>query len=403
MRDEDDFNKVKAKYRALKPHMDERVKRCWAASEARAIGWGGISMVARVTGLSRTTIQQGMKEISSADKLVALSGVRCPGGGRRKLSVEDRKLVRDLKYLVESSTRGDPQSPLLWTSKSTRNLADELSLMQHQVSYKTVGRVLKDLGYSLQSNRKAREGESHPDRDAQFIYINKKVKCFQKHKQPVVSVDTKKKELIGNYKNSGQEWRQKARPLEVKSKDFPDQKLGKVIPYGVYDITHDDGWVSVGIDHDTAEFAVESIRRWWLRMGCVVYPDAQKLLITADAGGSNASRSRLWKVSLQRLADEFGLEIMVCHYPPGTSKWNKIEHRMFCHITENWRSRPLISRAVVVNLIGNTKTRAGLKVKAQLDLNPYPIGQKISDEQFAAVNVKKHNFHGDWNYSIAPY
>jgi hypothetical protein len=312
-------------------------------------------------------------------------------------------LLQDLQRLVEPATRGDPMSPLLWTCKSTRHLAEALAGLGHDVSHQTVARLLTDLGYSLQANRKTMEGKDHPDRNAQFEHINRKVRSFQRRGQPVVSVDTKKKELVGNYKNPGQEWQPKGKPQKVKSKDFPDKVMGKVSPYGVYDMTANEGWVNVGITHDTAEFAKESVRRWWYRMGQKVYPEATELLITADAGGSNGSRLRLWKVCLQHLADELQLKISVCHFPPGTSKWNKIEHRMFCHITENWRGRPLVSHGVVVNLIGSTKTRSGLRVEADLDTNRYETGIKVTDEELRAVRLKKDKFHGDWNYKVIPH
>jgi hypothetical protein len=307
-----------------------------------------------------------------------------------------------LRALLESTTRGDPESPLCWTCKSTRNLAEELGTQGHQVSHRTIATLLYELDYSLQANRKTREGVSHPDRNAQFEHINALVKQFQKRGQPVISVDTKKKELIGDFKNAGREWHRKMSPERVRSKDFPDPELGKVSPYGVYDLTANAGWVSVGVTHDTAQFATETIRRWWLRMGSRMYPRASQLLVTADGGGSNGSRSRLWKVSVQGVADTLGLTISVCHFPPGTSKWNKIEHRMFCHITENWRGKPLHSRAVVVNLIANTKTRKGLHINAGLDPNDYPTGIKVTDEELAAVNITRDKFHGEWNYTIRP-
>lgn len=318
------------------------------------------------------------------------------------MTERDRTLLKDLQSLLEASTRGDPQSPLLWTSKSTRHLAEALVQQGHHVSHDTVARLLDELHYSLQANRKTKEGSAHPDRDAQFAHINKQVRAFQKRGQPVVSVDTKKKELIGDFKNAGHEWHPQGQPVKVRSKNFVDKHLGKGIPYGVYDITANNGWVSVGIDHDTAQFAAESLHRWWQHMGSRVYPTAKALLVTADAGGSNGYRLRLWKVALQALADAIGLRIAVCHFPPGTSKWNKIEHRMFCHITENWRGKPLVSRAVIVNLIGNTKTRTGLMIKAELDENRYPTGIKVSDEDLAAVRIKREKLHGDWNYTILP-
>ena len=305
------------------------------------------------------------------------------------MTERDRTLLKDLQSLLEASTRGDPQSPLLWTSKSTRHLADALGHQGHHVSHDTVARLLDELHYSLQANRKTKEGSAHPDRDAQFEHINKQVRAFQKRGHPVVSVDTKKKALIGDFKNAGHEWHPQGQPIKVRSKDVVDKHLGKGIPYGVYDITANNGWVSVGIDHDTAQFAAESLHRWWQQMGSRVYPTAKALLVTADAGGSNGYRLRLWKVALQALADAIGIRISVCHFPPGTSKWNKIEHRMFCHITENWRGKPLVSRAVIVNLIGNTKTRTGLTIKAELDESRYPTGIKVSDEELAAVRIKR--------------
>jgi Rhodopirellula transposase DDE domain len=388
--------------------MDEHVRRRWAACEARAIGWGGITAVAEATGLSRPTIRAGLTEVQGGaprpaeDEPPAAHRVRRGGGGRRRVTERDRTLLQDLQSLLEASTRGDPQSPLLWTSKSTRHLADALVQQGHHVSHDTVARLLDELHYSLQANRKTKEGSAHPDREAQFEHINTQVRAFQKRGHPVVSVDTKKKELIGDFKNAGHEWHPQGQPVKVRSKDFVDKHLGKGIPYGVYDITANNGWVSVGIDHDTAQFAAESLRRWWQQMGSRVYPTAKALLVTADAGGSNGYRLRLWKVALQALADTIGLRISVCHFPPGTSKWNKIEHRMFCHITENWRGKPLVSRAVIVNLIGNTKTRTGLTIKAELDENRYPTGIKVSDEDLAAVRIKREKFHGDWNYTILP-
>lgn len=399
---------VRNKYQALRPVMDEKVRRRWAACEALAIGWGGITAVAEATGISRPTIRAGLAEVQGGvppakeDHETEGQRIRREGGGRRRVTEGDRPLLKDLQSLLASSTRGEPQSPLLWTSKSTRHLAEALGQQGHQVSHHTVARLLDDLHYSLQGNRKTKEGRAHPDRNAQFEHINKQVQAFQKRGQPVVSVDAKKKELIGDFKNAGREWHPQGQPVKVRSKDFVDKHLGKGIPYGVYDLTANNGWVSVGIDHDTAQFAAESLRRWWQHMGFRVYPKAKELLVTADAGGSNGYRIRLWKVALQGLADAIGLRISVCHFPPGTSKWNKIEHRMFCHITENWRGKPLVSRAVIVNLIGSTKTRAGLAIKAELDENAYPTGIKVSDAELAAVRIKRAKFHGDWNYTILP-
>ncbi len=393
---------VRQKYEVLAPLLHEKARRRWAAAEALSLGRGGISTVAAATGLSRPTIRKGIAELQHGLPDDDPSSLRTPGAGRPALAVTDRLLLRNLKRLVDPATRGDPMSPLLWTCKSTRALAKALGEQGHDVSHQTVARLLDDLGYSLQANRKTEEGKGHPDRNAQFEHINRKVKTFQRQGQPVVSVDTKKKELVGNFKNGGQEYEPKGRPRRVKAKDFPTRE-GKVSPYGVYDLTRNEGWVNVGITHDTAEFAVESIRRWWYRMGSPTYPEATELLITADGGGSNGSRSRLWKLRLQRLADELGLKVSVCHFPPGTSKWNKIEHRMFCHITENWRGRPLVSHAVVVNLIGGTTTRTGLRVGAELDANMYPTGIKVTNEEFEAIRLKKDTFHGEWNYNITPH
>lgn len=399
---------VRDKFHALDVVMNERVRRLWAAAEAKALGWGGISTVAEATGLSRTTIRAGMAELEAPRKGAEPAGsrwarVRRRGGGRARLWRVDATLCQDVQLLVEASTRGDPQSPLLWTNKSTRRLAAELVAQGHAVSHTTVARLLEGMGYSLQAPRKRLEGASHPDRDAQFEHINAQVRAFQARGQPVVSVDTKKKELVGPFRNGGREWYPKGSPPPVQVHDFPDAELGKAIPYGVYDLRTNAGWVSVGITHDTAEFAVETLRRWWQRMGARVYPQARELLITADGGGSNGVRSRLWKVALQGLADELGLRITVCHFPPGTSKWNKIEHRLFCHITENWRGRPLVSRAAIVALIGNTTTRTGLRVNAELDVHDYPTGIEVTDAQFNALRLEKDAFHGEWNYTLLPH
>src|SRR4051794_9647658 len=399
---------IRQKYEALAPLLHEKAQRRWAACEALALGRGGISLVSVATGLSRPTIRRGLAEINTTQDDAQESErdrtrIRRPGAGRPRLTTSDRSLLDDLKRLVDPATRGDPMSPLLWTCKSTRHLAQALASLGHDVSHQTVARLLSDLGYNLQANRKTEEGKGHPDRDAQFEHINRKVRSFQRRGQPVVSVDTKKKELIGNYKNPGREWEPEGRPRRVKSKDFPDKALGKVAPYGVYDLTTNEGWVNVGITHDTAEFAVESIRRWWYRMGSQVYAGAKELLVTADSGGSNGCRPRLWKVCLQELADELGLRVHVCHFPPGTSKWNKIEHRMFCHITENWRGRPLVSHAVVVNLIGSTRTRTGLRIRAELDTNAYAKGIKVTKGQLAGVRLRRDKFHGEWNYTVLPH
>jgi transposase len=397
---------VRRKYELLLPLMNERMRRHWAACEAITLQRGGVTLVAEATGLSRTTIWAGLREIRHPDEMPAddlpRERSRQAGAGRPFLEQVDPTLVKDLEALVEATTRGDPQSPLRWTCKSTRNLAEELERQGHRVGYRTVAALLHDLGYSLQANRKTREGSSHPDRDAQFKHIGRRVRAFQRAGQPAVSVDSKKRELVGDFKNAGQEWHPAGCPEEVRAKDFPDKRLGKVTPSGVYDLTHDQGWVSVGIDHNTSLFAGETIRRWWDEMGKPLYPEADRLLITADAGGSNGYRCRLWKLALQRLADAIGLRVTVCHFPPGTSKWNKIEHRMFCHITKNWRGKPLSSRAVVVNLIGNTRTKAGLHIQAELDTKAYAIGIKVSDEELAAVQIENDTFHGEWNYTISP-
>lgn len=395
---------IRSKYEPLKNILDERTCRIWAAIEAKAIGWGGISEVSNATGLSRTTITSAMKELN---KLIEgnefeVVKIRRSGGGRKSLIEKDPTLIQDLEMLLEPATRGDPESPLRWTCKSTRKLAEELERQNHIIGDRKVAQLLHDLDYSLQSNRKTKEGASHPDRDAQFEYINSKTKQFQARGQPVISVDTKKKELIGDFKNVGQEWRPKGEPEEVQVYDFKDKALGKGIPYGVYDITDNVGWVSVGKDHDTAEFACETIRRWWRKMGIQRYANANSLLIIADGGGSNGRRSRLWKVSLQKFADETQLKISVCHFPPGTSKWNKIEHRMFCHITQNWRGKPLVSHEVMVNLIGSTTTKKGLKISAEIDRNGYQTGIKIYDKEMDELNIEKDDFHGEWNYKICP-
>jgi Rhodopirellula transposase DDE domain len=397
---------VQRKFELLRPLMNERMRRHWAACEAMALPRGGVTLVAQATGLSRTTIWAGLRALRHPDDLpgddLPCGRSRHAGAGRPFLEEADPTLVGDLEALLEANTRGDPQSPLLWTCQSTRNLAEELNRRGHRAGYRTVAALLHGLGYSLQANRKTREGSSHPDRDAQFEYINRQVRTFQRAGQPAVSVDSKKRELVGDFKNAGREWRPAGRPEEVRAKDVPDPRLGKVTPSGVYDLTYNEGWVSVGIDHNTARFATETLRRWWYEMGAPLYPDADRLLVTADAGGSNGYRCRLWKVALQQLADTLGLRIAVCHFPPGTSKWNKIEHRMFCHITRNWRGRPLLSHAVVVNLIGSTKTKTGLHIQAELDTNSYESGIKVSDEELATVRMEKAAFHGEWNYTISP-
>ena len=396
---------IEVRYSALAPLMDERLRRQWAAAEALSLGWGGVLAVSRATGLSRNTIARGLEELQDRqhDPAAAVSaGPRVVGGGRKSCLVTDDELAAALERLVDPVTRGDPQSPLRWTCKSTTQLAVELTRQGHGVSPSTVGRLLKAAGYSLQSNRKTKEGGNHPDRNAQFEHINATVRAFQKRGQPVISVDTKKKELVGNYRNFGRDWRPRGEPEEVLVYDFIDKKLGKAIPCGVYDVTENEGWVSVGIDHDTARFAAEAIRRWWIKMGAKRHRGAIQLLITADGGGSNSSRCRLWKLALQDLSIKLDLPIHVCHFPPGTSKWNKIEHRMFCHITQNWRGRPLVSHEVIINLIANTSTEQGLRIKAELDAAIYPLKIKVTDEELAAVKIKRHKFHGEWNYAIRP-
>lgn len=399
---------LRSKYNLLLPVLDERSLRLCAAADAYAAGYGGISQVSRAAGFSRTTIYAGIRELKELSSgpvtkhAPTTRRIRKPGGGRKPRTETDRKLLCDLDKLLDPVTRGDPMSPLRWTCKSTTKLATELRQMGHAVSQSTVWRLLDELGYSMQSNRKGREGASHPDRNAQFEYISNSAQEFLARRQPVISVDTKKKELVGPFKNGGREWQKKGEPVEVNIHDFADKQLGKVIPYGVYDIGRNEGWVSVGVTHDTAQFAVQTIRHWWKTMGSVVYPQATELLITADGGGSNGSRVRLWKVELQRLANELGMTIHVRHFPPGTSKWNKIEHRMFCHITENWRGRPLMSRMAIVNLISNTKTAQGLSIKAALDKATYETGRKISDAEMKTLSVVPAAFHGEWNYRIRP-
>jgi hypothetical protein len=396
---------LRRKFTHLASELSERGRRRWAASEALELGHGGIKVVAQATGLGERTIRRGCQELRHEQAPASLAGrrIRHPGGGRKPLQTHDPALASALEALVDPTTRGDPMSPLRWTCKSTRKLATALKGQGHQVSHTTVAQLLADLDYSLQGTRKTLEGAAHPDRDAQFRYINRCVKVFQRAGQPVISVDAKKKELVGPFAHGGRDYQPQGQPERVRTHDFPDKHLGKICPYGVYDPTHNCGWVSVGIDHDTAQFAVESIRRWWWHMGQVAYPQAHAILITADGGGSNASRNRLWKVELQQLADEIGLALYVRHFPPGTSKWNKIEHRMFCHITENWRGRPLISHEVVVNLIGHTTTNTGLIIQAELDKNAYPTGIKVSREDMTQLKLSPAKFHGkDWNYAIKP-
>jgi hypothetical protein len=396
-----DESAIRLRFEALAPMLDEQGRRRFAAAEAMRAGPGGVSAVMRATGIARSTIRRGLDELADGDTPDG-ERVRRAGGGRKPLSATDERLIDDLRTLVEPETRGDPQSPLLWTCKSLRKLSQSLRDMGHKIGRTVVGELLYKLDYRLQTNRKTREGASHPDRDAQFCYINDRVKAALAAGEPAISVDTKKKELVGDFKNGGREWRPKSSPEQVRVHDFVIPELGRAVPYGVYDIADNAGWVSVGIDHDTAAFATNAIGSWWELMGRARYPHARSLLITADGGGSNGSRVRLWKVELQKLADELGMPITVCHLPPGTSKWNEIEHRLFSFITGNWRGKPLISHQVIVELIAATTTEAGLKVRCQLDPNAYPAGIKVSDAELEAVNLSRHDFHGEWNYTISP-
>lgn len=396
-----DENSIREKFLKIVPVMTERSRRIWAATEAQALGYGGISAVSRATGLSRNTIQQGIRELESPEDL-SPDRVRRPGGGRKPASVIDPCLREDLERLIDPVTRGDPESPLRWTCKSTRKLARELKECGHQVSHTVVAALLHEMGYSLQANRKVREGGNHPDRNEQFEKINRKVRHRISRGQPVISVDCKKKELVGDFKNGGREWHPKGRPEEVRVHDFKIKELGKAIPYGVYDVHRNTGWVSVGMSHETAAFAVNTIRQWWREMGKKSYAIAKSLLIVADSGGSNGSRVRLWKWELQKLANETGLRISVCHLPPGTSKWNKIEHRLFSYITQNWRGQPLLTHATIVNLIANTRTTEGLEVRCILDENHYPPKIEVTDEQMASIQIQRDEFHGEWNYTISP-
>lgn len=392
---------ISKRYDLLKSSLDERSKRLYLAAEAISLGWGGVSTVSRSTGASPNTIVKGCNELES-EKTLHDGKIRASGGGRKKCIDKDPTLLSDLESLIEPSTLGDPESPLRWTSKSLRKIAAELQNMGHKISHSRVADILHMLGYSLQANKKTIEGSEHPDRDKQFEHINEKCREFQEKGQPVISVDAKKKEMVGNFKNGGKELCPEKDPIKVNVYDFVDKELGKVNPYGVYDITNNEGWVNVGIDHDTASFAVESIRKWWHMMGCISHPDATKILITADGGGSNGHRVRLWKTELQKLADETGLEISVCHFPPGTSKWNKIEHRLFSYISINWRGKPLTSYEVIVNLIARTTTKKGLKVKCMLDENEYPKGIKITKGEVEELEIVRDKFHGEWNYTFNP-
>jgi hypothetical protein len=401
----DVVKRIRRKYLMLGKVLNERTRRLWAATEAQAIGYGGVLQVSEATGLSRSRIVRGLRELEkqSAAEPAALDRIRRPGGGGKWLTDKDATLLSDLDSLVDPTTRGDPMSPLRWTCKSTTKLAFELNGQGHKISARAVAGLLKKQGYSLQSNLKTKEGTSHPDRNAQFEHINDLAKTFSRRGQPVISVDTKKKELVGDYKMAGREWLPAGSPEPVQMHDFPDPRIGKAIPYGVYDVAGNEGWVNVGVDHDTPDFAVAAIRAWWRNMGSRRYPEATDVMITADSGGSNAARSRGWKMALQRLADETGIRITVAHFPPGTSKWNKIEHRMFCHITQNWRGRPLLTHDVIVNLIANTTTRAGLTIKAKLDKRTYPLGVEFTKAEFSTLNIKPASFHGDWNYVITPH
>lgn len=397
---------VRGKYGLLRPELNERTRRLWAASEAMALGWGGITIVVTATGLAQNTVTTGIRELHAQqrgeEEPLSSDRIRRPGGGRKKLTQTNPDLLPALEKIIDPVTRGDPESPLRWTCKSAQKIADVLQEEGHSVSERTVNTLLHEQGYSLQSNRKTREGVGHPDRDAQFQHISESVQDFHRRNQPVISVDTKKKELVGYYKNNGREWQKKREPVEVNMHDFPDKELGKIVPYGIYDILHNEGWMHLGIDHDTAQFAAESIRMWWKRMGKGRYPQATELLITADGGGSNGSRSRLWKVELQKFADELGMTIHVHHFPPGTSKWNKIEHRMFSFISKNWRGKPLLNRATVVDLITNTRTKTGLHIEAALDERTYEKGVKVTDEEMERLNLYQESFHGEWNYRLEP-
>jgi hypothetical protein len=401
------IDRIRRKYQTLRSVLDERARRLWAGTEAKELGWGGVTTVAQATGLSRMTVRTGMVELQTAGrtrgkKVVTAPRIRRRGGGRKTLSEHDPQLLAVLEALIEPTARGEPDSPLRWTIRSTRVLADTLRRKGHPVSHTAVANLLDEAGFSLQANRKTREGKSHPDRDAQFHYINRLVRRLQRRGQPAISVDTKKKELVGDFKNGGREYRRRGRPAKVRVHDFADKQLGKAIPYGVYDLANNEGWVSVGITHDTAEFASATIQRWWTKMGRSRFPQATELLITADGGGSNGSRTRLWKTALQQLANKTGLTLIVCHFPPGTSKWNKIEHRLFSFVTQNWRGKPLVTVQAIVELIGNTRTTKGLIVKAALDPNDYPTGKNVSNEELSQVSLQRHKFHGDWNYTIRP-
>lgn len=396
-----DIDEIRQRFEILSPFLNERTRRLVAASETLRLPRGGVSLVSEATGVSRRAIGVGLQDLHDPQGL-AVDRVRQVGGGRKKLVDLDPTLRADLERLIEPITRGDPMSPLRWIAKSLRNITEELNQQGHKVTHPVIGNILTKMGYCLQSNRKTYEGGKHPDRNAQFEHINEKVKAFMAEGLPVISVDTKKKELVGNFKNGGKELRPQGDPEDVRTHDFPIKGKGKVSPYGVYDLAKNDAWVSVGVDRDTAAFAVESIRRWWFSMGSKVYTRATRLLITADGGGSNGSRVRLWKKELQRFANETGMSVSVCHLPPGTSKWNKIEHRLFSYITQNWRGKPLVSHEVIINLIAATRTRKGLKVNCELDTNVYPKGVKVSKQEMKAINLVPDSFHGEWNYEIRP-
>lgn len=395
-----DASSIRDRFSAVSRSLNERGRRLFAAAEARTAGYGGISATARATGVARSTIGRGLKDIAKPEKLAGV--IRRPGSGRRALTRTDATLLEDLRQLLEPATMGDPMRPLLWVSKSRAKLAAALCAMGHQISASSIPKLLRELEYRRQVNRKTLDGSNHPDRDAQFEYINAAVIKTQSAGQPVISIDSKKKELIGHYKNSGSDYRPEGCPDKVDVHDFVDKDLGKAIPYGVYDVTNNKGWVSVGVDNDTAQFAVNSIRRWLKMMGQARYPTMKQVMITADGGGSNGSRVRLFKLELQKLADETGLTLRVCHYPPGTSKWNKIEHKLFCHITQTWRGQPLTSRQTVVELIASTTTKTGLTVRCELDTQTYPKGITVTDAEMEALNIKRDTFHPEWNYSISP-
>lgn len=396
---------IAARYERIHAHLNERQRRLWAGNEAAALGWGGIGIVAKALKMSARRVSEGKSELveeASPFEEPATKQIRRPGGGRKRAEDKDPGLLDALERLVDPATRGDPTSPLRWTSKSTQKLSEELTAQGHPISPDVVGRLLKEQGYSLQSTRKRYEGSDHPDRDDQFCYLAKMAQAQLNGGGPVISVDTKSKELVGNFKQKGVEWHLKGQPPEVEAYDFPSIADGKAVPYGVYDVLNNEGWVSVGISRDTAEFAVNSIGTWWQRMGKERFKDAQSIVITADCGGSNSYRTRLWKAEIQNLADELQLNITVLHYPPGTSKWNRIEHRMFNHITMNWRGRPLTSFEVVVECIANTTTSTGLSIQAELDETIYEKGIKVSDQEMGAINIRRHDFHGEWNYTISP-